>query len=236
MTNRGSPIKCSYPIPVDFCTTARKWKPDAIDIMLGCIWSGYDRLLQKDGFVIRIDDVHLEDEITMALYARIQDVQDPFSPFVVVHQWPEVEKQKDKGRPPQCDLGFRPRDGNLRSHFTIEAKNILTEGAVAPYVSEINDNFLTGRYSTFSSEAAMLGYLLSGNPQKTFDAISANLGVTLQIHTSFAHRHQRFSDHQRKNGNDVDLAIVQNSMRCHHLLLSFAPVTYEGDSRLNMRA
>lgn len=224
MTNWLSPLRTNYPIPEDFVATARKLRSDAIEIMLGFLWSGFDRLQDKDMFAVRASDPHLEDEVTQALFARTQDFMheaDPFTPFVIVHQWAEGEWQKDKGRAPQCDLAFRIFGGNVRSHFTIEAKVIATDGAVAPYVTEMTDNFLSGRYATFSSEAAMLGYLMSGSPLTAFDAISIRLEAPLHIYSPFGTRDHRYSDHERKSPDD---ASPLPHLRCHHILLSFGSV------------
>jgi hypothetical protein len=222
MTKRISPILANYPAPEDFVRIARNWRPDAIYILLGIVWKGYDKLIETDKFEIRKDDSHIEDEITKALCARIQDVMhdtDPYFPYAIVHQWTEGEMAKEKGRQPQCDLAFRTFGGNVRSHFTIEAKVIHTEGAVSEYVSEIKNNLLTCRYSTYSSEAAMLGYLLSGCPQKTFGAIAMSLQCELLICVSFKNRNHRCSNHQRKillKGDE------KMDFLCHHLLMEFS--------------
>lgn len=225
MTDRISPIKANYPFPDDFVILARSWRPYAIDLLLGFVWKGYDRLQEEDEFEVRKDDTHIEDEITKALFARIQDVMsatDPFLPFAVVHQWTEGEKAKDKGRPPQCDLAFRMLNGNIRSHFTIEAKVILTQGAVSEYVREIMENLLTCRYSTYSTEAAMLGYLLSGCPEITFEAIAESLQCELVLCAPFKNRNHRYSNHQREKGGSSLNHGEKTHFRCHHLLMKFS--------------
>jgi hypothetical protein len=189
--------------------------------MLSYVWQGYDRLRQGDCFQVTQDDAHLEDEITAALHARIQDVIhqiDPFSPFKVVHQPHEGERQKNKGRSPQSDLGFRLVDGNLRSHFSIEAKVLRTDGAVSEYVQEVNDNFLTGRYSTFSTEAAMLGYLLSGTTTRAFAAIAKALHCVLSQCVAIPNREHRCSSHRRNLGSTPRKTA---EFLCHHLVMHF---------------
>jgi hypothetical protein len=221
LADRLSPIQGNYPIPEDFVILAKKLRPDAIHVMLDYVWRGYDRLRQVDSFSVAQEDAHLEDEITAALHARVQDVihnLNPFSPFMVVHQPLEVGKQKHMGRPPQSDLGFRLVGGNVRSHFSIEAKLIRTDGAVSRYVKEISDNFLTGRYSTFSSEAAMLGYLLSGTACNAFSAIGSALKCKLTQPSFFPNREHRYSFHQRKVGAAPHLG---TKFKCHHLLMLF---------------
>ena len=221
MADRNSPLQGNYPIPEDFVELAKRLQPDAIHVMLGYVWQGYDRLRKGDRFEVRKDDSHLEDEITAALHVRIQDViheTDPYSPFAIMHQWLEGGQQKRKGRPPQSDLAFRLLDGNVRSHFTIEAKVVRSDGAVSRYVREIGDNFLTGRYSTFSSEAAMLGYLLSGTAERAFHAIGEALQCELAVCASFPDRDHRYSCHPRDLGTTSGIA---SEFRCHHLLMSF---------------
>ena len=221
MPDSISPLQRNYSLPNDFVTLAKRHQPDAIFVMLGYIWQGYDQLRQQDRFKVSNVDNHLEDEITDALHARIQDVMrqsDPYSPFAVVHQPLEGGLQKPGGRPPESDLGFRLRGGNVRSHFSVEAKVIRTDGAVSAYVKEVNENFLTYRYSTFSSQAAMLGYLLSGTDDKAFKAISAALGCKLRNCPAFPNREHRCSSHQRnpKAGSNMT-----NKFTCHHLILIF---------------
>lgn len=218
MADRVSPVQANFPIPEDFVILAKRALPDAINLMLKYVWQGYDRVREGDRFNVTKDDAHLEDEITMALYSRIQDVIDPYFPFAVVHQWPEIEQQKDRGRSPQCDLAFRLRGGNVRSHFSVEAKVIRTDRAVSEYIKEIKDNFLTGRYSTFSSEAAMLGYRLSGTAATTFDAIAEGLQRVLTEYSPLPGREHRCSCHSRDLGNKSGIAV---QFRCHHLLMHF---------------
>jgi len=216
MCNRLTPIQANYPVPEDFVILAKRWHPDAINILLGYVWQGFDKLL-AEAFDVSKTNENLEDDITYAAYCRIHDTMPPSSPYQVVHQPPERERRKPSGQTPSSDLGFRLRGGNIRSHFTIEAKVIPTERAVSKYVNEIRKNLLIGRYSTFSSEAAMLGYLLSGSPHVTFEAISQSLQSTLRPYPAFKHRHHRYSDHKHKaNGTRIFTAF-----RCHHLLILF---------------
>ena len=216
MNRRLTPVQVNYPVPHDFVTLARQWRSDAIEILLQYIWQGFDRLA-GEAFDITDSDENLEDDITFAACCRIQDGMPRLSPFCLIHQPRERERRKKKGQMPTSDLGFRVRGGNIRSHFTVEAKVIRAEGGVSRYVKEVKDNLLTGRYSTFSSEAVMLGYLLSGSPDATFDAIAASLTSELKMHPGFTSRNQRYSDHNRTVGNTSTF-----QFRCHHLLILFA--------------
>ncbi|MFZ2630644.1 MAG: hypothetical protein WA081_03715 [Desulfosalsimonadaceae bacterium] len=219
MKRRSTPIQSNYPVPEDFVLLAKKWRPDAVDILLGFVWQGFDQLA-REKFNAAKDDQNLEDDITYAAYCRIQDTT-PYSPFQVIHQPPEPEKGKATGPSPRSDLGFRLRGGNVRSHFTIEAKVIKTERGVAKYVNEITGNLLTARYAAFSSEAAMLGYLFSGCPQNTFKSISQKLQCPLNPYPAFPERNHRYSDHLRETSSGYK---VSPDFRCHHMIIVF-PVT-----------
>jgi hypothetical protein len=216
MRRRLTPVQVNYPVPDDFVALARQWRSDAIAILLQYIWEGFD-LLGGEAFDIADSEENLEDDITFAAQCRIQDTMPRLSPFCLIHQPRERERRMKKGQMPTSDMGFRLRGGNIRSHFTIEAKVIRTEGAVSRYVKEVKDNLLTGRYSTFSSEAVMLGYLLSGSPDATFDAIAASLDSELKPHPRFISRNQRYSDHNRRTEK-------ASTFRCHHLLMLVAMV------------
>ncbi|MEN6424527.1 MAG: hypothetical protein ABFE13_04135 [Phycisphaerales bacterium] len=216
MTRHRTPVQANCPIPEDFVALANRLRPMAVNELLRFIWEGFDRLA-VDMFDVTKGDENLEDDITYAAFCRIQDSMPPYSPFSLIHQPRERERKKDRGQMPTSDLGFRVRGGNIRSHFSVEAKVIRTEGTVSRYVNEVKDNLLTGRYSTFSSEAVMLGYLLSGSPVATFGAIAASLDNEMKVHPGFASRNQRYSDHNRTVAN---ASIVR--FRCHHLLILFA--------------
>jgi hypothetical protein len=221
MRSRSTPIQTNYPIPEDFVKLAKRWHPDAIDILLGYVWQGFDKL-ETEAFDVSKTEDNIEDDITYAVYCRIHDTMPPSSPYQVVYQPPERERKKPKGQAPSSDLGFRLRGGNIRSHFTIEAKVIPTERAVSKYINEIKSNLLIGRYSTFSSEAAMLGYVLSGSLSVTFEAISKSLQSPLYPYPAFKQRHHRYSDHKRRVNNTG----ILTAFRCHHLLILFHSVSH----------
>jgi hypothetical protein len=213
MSSGKTPIQRNCPVPEDFVVLAKRYKPDAINIILGFVWQGFD-MLASECFDVCQEDGHIEDEITYAAYCKIQDIS-AFSPFQVISHPPEREKSATKGSMPESDLGFRLRGGNVRSHFSIEAKVLRTDGDVSKYVKEISDNYLTGRYSTFSSEATMLGYLLQGNPLDTFKAISQSLNCQLETHAAFQTRNHRISSHMRQ-------LCQKTNFICHHMIILFS--------------
>jgi hypothetical protein len=191
---------------------ARRWCPDAIEIMLGYVWQGFDRM-HEEHFDVNSNDENIEDDITALAWLRISDLMDGMAPYRLMHKPPENEQRK--GPSPTPDLGFVWR-ANPRAVFPLEAKVLRTDGGVSAYIREITENFLTGRYASFSSEAAMLGYLLRGLPENVFRSISDTLGCQLSSHSSFLDRNHRCSDHLRgaeERGNE--------HFRCHHMVVDF---------------
>ena len=140
MRNRLTPIQANYPVPEDFVILAKRWHPDAINILLGYVWQGFDKLVDE-AFDVSKTDENLEDDITYAACCRINDTIPPSSPYQVVHQPPERERKKVSGQAPISDLGFRLRGGNIRSHFSIEAK-VIPESEVVTNLKKIRKNKL----------------------------------------------------------------------------------------------
>jgi len=207
-----TPLQRHFGVPGDFVAMARRWCPDAIEIMLEYVWRGFDQM-HEEQFNVSRDDENIEDDITALVYIRINTLMDGKAPYCLMHK--PLENEKRKGPSPTPDLGFVWR-ANLRAVFPLEAKVLRTDGSVSAYIKEITDNFLTGRYASFSSEAAMMGYLLSGCPERAFGSISDRLRCHLESHPSFLHRNHRCSDHLRRadeRGN--------KHFRCHHMIVDF---------------
>jgi hypothetical protein len=99
---------------------------------------------------------------------------------------------------------------------------LRSDGSVAEYVSEITGNYLTCRYAPFSSEAGMLGYLLKGMPETTFNNIAAAIPRDLSDHPDFSGRNHKTSDHDRTVPAGKKYPA---KFRCHHLLLQLTKKT-----------
>jgi hypothetical protein len=106
-----------------------------------------------------------------------------------------------------------------RTVWPLESKVLAHDEDVGPYLNEINTNLLTGRYATFSSEGAMVGYLLQGNPDHTFEVISVRLKQTLMRHSHFEDRPHRISNHQRE---EIPHPNSPQEFTCHHLLMQIS--------------
>jgi hypothetical protein len=98
----------------------------------------------------------------------------------------------------------------------MEGKVLRRDEDVGPYIVEVKSNFITCRYATFSNEGAMLGYLLQGEPERTFAALETSLAQTLIPHPHFPDRSQRMTRHQRDQAPHPH---SPGEFVCHHLLL-----------------
>lgn len=196
----------------------RSWKESGSTVLLAIVWKACDRFQEDE--LARIDcsqeDEDLERNITQLLEPKMRKAMSGFEPFDVQHGPYEEESRKAApAQPPQYDIAFVLRS-NPRVMWPLEAKVLKTDGQVAKYVNEIECNFLTCRYSPFSSEAAMLGYLLDGNCETAFFNIAKKGKWELRMHEGFAERDHRVSEHERNVPAGKD---YPRHFSCHHMLL-----------------
>jgi len=206
-----------WPETPEFNAALRRLKAGSSIRLLELVWKGYDALCAE--VVSQVDcsqeDEHLEISITQLLEPEIHDAMTGREPFLVQHSPCEYETRRGSpGQPPQYDMAFVLRS-NRRVMWPLEAKVLRTDGRVAEYVKEVNSNYLTCRYSPFSSEAAMLGYLIKGEPESAFYNIAEKGGWKLARHGHFSHRDHRTSDHNREVAEGKSYPI---EFRCHHLV------------------
>jgi hypothetical protein len=186
--------------------------------MLGWIWAGYDLLvaevLNKVNWQRAKDD--LEREITQLLEPRIRRSMPPDVFCYVQHASKERETRKPPpAQPPEYDLAF-VLYANERVMWPLEAKVLLTDQDTSSYVRDVLNEFLTCRYAPFSAEGAMLGYLLSGDPARTFARIAEHLHARLADCGSFVGRAHKVSAHARHVPVGKP---YPKAFRCHHLLM-----------------
>jgi hypothetical protein len=195
-----------------------RWCQDQSRLLLDLVWRGYDRLLSQDLEKVPFsgDEEAKEESLNFLLAIRIDQCKSGDEPFSVVHQPPEQTKRKrGRGRSPQPDIGFTLYD-YPRTVWPLEGKVLSHEKDLDPYLKEIKDNFLTSRYATFSSEGGMLGYLMHGDPDRTFEAIDKRLQLNTIRHPHFINRPHRISSHQREEMPQLNYTM---EFTCHHLLL-----------------
>ena len=209
-----------WPDTPEFNSVLHSWKQAGSEVLLALVWKAYDRFCEE--ILSQVDcskeDEDLERDITQLFEPKIREVMTRYEPFYVQHESPEHESRKDApAQPPHYDIAFI-----LWSHprvkWPLEAKVLRTDKRVAEYVKEIQHNFLTSRYSPFSSEAAMLGYLLAGDCEVAFANIAKEGKWKLIVHEHFRKRSHKMSDHERKVPEGKSYPI---HFRCHHILFNF---------------
>lgn len=198
-----------------------RWRCDGCDRILDLVWQGYDRLAsQLSEIDLSQSDRDLERQLNLFLCRRIGGVMTGYEPFTVEHGVPEEERASPPpAQSPEYDIAFVLND-NERVMYPLEGKVLKSDGQTFEYISTVEERFLSCKYSPFSSEAAMIGYLLSGNPSIFFGNIELKKGWRLSPHTAFLQRAHSTSDHIREVPLDEHYAI---NFRCHHMILPMAP-------------
>jgi len=207
-----------WPDTPEFNAVLHSLKAGGSVVLLELVWKGYDRFCAET--LSQIDcskeDGDLERDITQLFEPKIREVMTGYEPFYVQHEPYEHESWLGPpAQPPQYDIAF-VLDSHPRVMWPLEAKVLRTSSSVADYINEIKSNFLTCRYSPFSSEAAMLGYLLSGDSNTVFRNIEDKGRWKLSPHAHFPNRDHRTSDHGRKIPEGKSYPI---KFRCHHIVL-----------------
>ncbi len=210
-----------WPGTGDFVALAKAWKPDAVTRLLGFVWQACDLLCQE--VLSNLDcsqaDRDLERSITQYLEPFIHKVMPDDSPFYVQHAPHEFETaKKAPAQPPLPDIAF-VLWSNQRLTWPLEAKTLRTDGAVGPYVKELQDNLLSCRYAPFSSEGGMLGYLVAGDPECAFSNIASKIRCELRAHPDYPDRDHRTSQHSRSVPRGK---AYPRDFRCHHMMLRLA--------------
>jgi hypothetical protein len=208
-----TPVQSAYSLPGDFVEMVRAWREDAIEVIFGYVWKGFDELLSRHKFARTKEN--LERGVTQLACQYIRDAMDGKPPFYLEHHPFEDETRKPApASPPAPDLAFILR-GNPRAMLPLEAKILPTDRAVADYVREVRDNFLECRYAPFSSHGGVLGYLVQGSPALALESIALALDCELRPHPRFSKRNHRCSKHERTSER---CRKAPRSFTCHHLV------------------
>jgi hypothetical protein len=217
MALQSSPWASWAPPPdAAFIAQAGAWIGQAEATFTELVWQGYERLKAQGALV---DDRDLERSITQLLTAAIDDETPGEAPYYVQHGPYERETMlAPPAQPPAYDLAFVMR-ADPRVMWPAEAKILITPNALASYLADVVDQYLTCRYAPFSASGAMLGYLLSGTAEEVLANIAERLGVDYAETTSIdAARPQRSAWHTRT----VPVGKPYPSpFRCHHLIFGF---------------
>lgn len=194
------------------------WTADAVTLLLGFVWQGYDLLRQEVLEQIDLSEAtdDLERSVTQALEPRIRRSMTGAEPFFVQHgRYEHATRKPAPAQPPQYDLAFVTL-ANENLCWPIEAKVLRSDTDIGRYIDDVRDQFLTCRYAPLTEEGAMMGYLLAGSTDNAFHAIANGVPCTLVNHPKFANRPHRTSDHLREIPQNESFS---PSFRCHHLLM-----------------
>lgn len=222
MNRRFTIGEARWPETPEFSSVAALWSQNAIKIMLGLVWEGYELLRSDILFHIEVAfaDEQLERSISQFLTPKIRNCMTKLEPFDIEQGVYEFETRVSaSAQPPLYDLAFVLKS-NLRIMWPLEAKVLRTDGDVSRYVNEIKDNFLTCRYAPFSEEGAMIGYLLAGDPLTALENIGIKVPCRLESHPDFASTNHKISSHKRSIPASKSYPI---EFRCHHLVMQLKP-------------
>jgi hypothetical protein len=198
-----------------FIARAVAWMRASEEAILKYVWGGYDRLLHDRS---AFDCNDLERSITEHLERSIADEMSSFEPYVVQHGPYERETmQRPPAQPPQYDIAFVFR-ADPRVMWPLEAKILPSPRALAAYIRDVRQEYLTCRYAPFSPSGAMVGYLLQGTESDTLIEIETRLGCPLASVPAFANRPCAVSNHARQV--PIGKPYPAN-FDCHHLIMTF---------------
>ncbi len=199
----------------EFLAMVRTWMHNPARTFLSLIWWAYDDMLES---APPVDARDLERSITQLLEPRVRDAMTGDEPFYVQHTPYERETMKPPpAQPPEYDLAFVFR-ADERVMWPMEAKILETPNAVANYVNDIRQEFLSCRYAPFSDSCAMLGYLLSGSSNAVFASVSRKLPCTMHSVPEHPSRPNRVSHHLRTVPPSKP---YPKAFDCFHLVLEF---------------
>ena len=197
---------------------ASRWCQDQSRLLLELVWRGYDRLLSQDLNVVPFSDTDEAKEKSLNTFWQFG---------LTVHERRRAVLRR--ARAARADETETRERAISAAGYRVHAVQIIrerfgrwkqkfwptTRPSGLTWLKSTN-NFITCRYATFSSEGAMLGYLLHGEPERTFAAITTRLRQNLILHPHFLDRPQRISHHQR---DDAPHMHSPREFTCHHLLL-----------------
>lgn len=139
-------------------------------------------------------------------------------PFTCRHAFREFETRlPPPAQAPEYDIAFVLLD-NERIAWPVEAKVLRSDGAVAPYVADVREQYLTCRYAPFSCSGAMVAYLLEGETDVLFANLSKRLATDLIEPSESRGRAHRVSHHTWQVPSN---RTYPRAFACHHLAMRF---------------
>lgn len=213
----------AFPNAPEWNAIADAWSEAVVEEMLTLVWEGFDqmkgKILSKVDFTQPLHQLErtLTDAHSTAIILLWKANRTGFESFLPKHEaWEPSSIASPSAMPPSYDIGFENvNDPRLR--WPVEAKVLTRPTDVQRYLGDLRRKYLTGIGAPFSTEAALLGYLVTGQVSETLAAIQSSLGA-LKSFPSFASRQHQTSEHGRSVSgiNNGD----SHTFVCHHLIAS----------------
>jgi hypothetical protein len=191
---------------------------DGVKVMLGYVWAGFDgfktEVLDKHPPPTR-DDADLERDLTEMLYPHILRALPAPLPYYLQHEKKEREQATPGRQPPEPDLSFI-LFSNIRVTFPMDAKVLErdTVAGMADYADTVQNRFVRCVYAPFSTEGAMIAFLLAGSVRTVFQSLGTAMACTISRRAYIATRNHKTSSHVRSAA-----ACKYKAFRCHHLVM-----------------
>jgi hypothetical protein len=212
----------AFPNSPEWNAIANAWSDDVVESLLSLVWEGYDRMKAK--ILSKVDfsqPLHqLERTLTDAHATEIillwKANRTGFESFLPKPEmWEPSSIASPSAMPPSYDIGFENvNDPRLR--WPVEAKVLARPADVNRYLNDLRLKYLAGIGAPFSTQAALLGYLMDGKVIDAIAAIQSALGVKLKIFAPFAQRKHHNSKHPRSVPG-IQSGTVHTFV-CHHMI------------------
>jgi hypothetical protein len=215
-----------WPDAPEWSAIAEAWSEEAVTQMLTLVWDAFDHMRTKH--LGRVDFTlpmaQLERSLTDLHAIEIQLLHrqrgSGFESFIPMHEAGEFSRiSHPSAMPPSYDIGF-VHVSDYRLRFPVEAKVLDGPTDVKRYLDDLSGKYLTGKGAPYTLEAALLGYLKSGQPPATFVAIESALGQKLRPVSVFSRRGHRASRHTRTMTSHSQG--MPSDFLCHHLIVALS--------------
>lgn len=215
-------ITASTSVPDDL---AKRLGPSGVDEILLTLWQGYHDLKADPN--ITITENAKEDDITLEWYGKISQRWSNENRATTlrirnigpVHQYPDPTLKKGRGYNPTIDFCFRDWDTS-NSYFGAECKNLYNQkqDKIKRYVDTGVKNYTSGRYGSQSSEASIIGYVLSGKIPEIVKELTNEIATVTPISNlsrEYRYLEPQYASHHKRSTDDSEIIL-------HHLFFDFA--------------
>jgi hypothetical protein len=140
-------------------------------------------------------------------------------PYYLQHEKKEREQAIPGRQPPEPDLSF-VLFSNPRITFPMDAKILErdTVAGMADYADTVQNRFVNCVYAPFSTEGAMIAFLLKGSVKTVFKSLGTAMDGKLSQSAYITGRDHKTSSHNRSAP-----ACKYKKFRCHHLVMPVSP-------------